>query len=75
VPTYGEDGFVRPIAVTMNPAIMQTRPSTTMNHPNADPSGKENPNGFESRNIVLPYNTNTKPTIALSDFKPTTSFS
>jgi hypothetical protein len=73
--TYREDGFVNPIAATMNPAIMQTRPSITMNHPNADSPGIENPNGFDRRNIVLPYNINAKPTIALSDFIPATSSS
>src|SRR5436309_195971 len=67
--------LVNPIAATTAPAIMQTTPSTNMNCPNADPPGEEKPNGFDSRNVVLPYNTRTKPTTALSVSIPASSFS
>jgi hypothetical protein len=66
---------VKPIAVTRTPAIMKATPSITMNHPNAIPSGVKKPNGADSRNNVLPYNTKTRLTTALSVFIPASSSS
>src|SRR5439155_11228138 len=65
----------KPIATTTTPAIMKTRPSSSMNPPKADPPDTQKPNGADSRNNVLPYNTKTKPTMALSVFMPANSTS
>jgi len=66
---------VKPIATTTTPAIMKTRPSISINHPKAEPPGAQKPNGADSRNNVLPYNTRTKLTTALSVFIPPSSSS
>ncbi|TMI08436.1 hypothetical protein E6H34_04120 [Candidatus Bathyarchaeota archaeon] len=54
----------KPIVPTTTPAIMQTRPSTTLNDPNVDAPVKKSPTDLTTGN-VFPYNTKLTTTLSV----------